>query len=382
MNQRVKSRRSIDLEVHNHMEILSNQLLIKQLELEESHSRYVDLYDHAPVGYLTLNKSGKILSINLTGAMLLKTRRSRLIEKFFVNCFTKIDQRSFEIFLQNTFAAIGKMSIDLKVGDIDDDLSYLRLESTAIQNTDMCRMMMSDISQLKKVIMLNRDLLAENRRLMKELFRIQEKERRILARELHDALSQWLTAIRAENEVIFNYCNNCEKESLVHSSAQVIKSCTDSMHQVIRGMLHRLRPILLDSLGLPDALSELRKEYSLHHARITLKFELSDNLISLGETFNINIFRLIQEGLNNAYKHAKATQIDVSLNREAIDNSAVDFLTLDIKDNGVGFDPNTFSTGFGLVGMRERVITLDGRMNINSSDNQGTEINIRLPFPK
>ena len=115
MNQRNNYRRLIDFEVHNQMEVLSNQLLIKQKELEESHNRYVDLYDHAPVGYLTLDKSGKILSINLTGALLLKAEPFALIGKLFAEYFTKIDHIAFVTYLQNAFASKGKTSIDLKI---------------------------------------------------------------------------------------------------------------------------------------------------------------------------------------------------------------------------------------------------------------------------
>ncbi|GKS69528.1 two-component system, NarL family, nitrate/nitrite sensor histidine kinase NarX/two-component system, NarL family, sensor histidine kinase UhpB [Nitrosomonas sp. PY1] len=360
------------------MQLLSNQLQLKQQELEKSRNRYVDLYDHAPVGYLTLDNNGRIFSINLTGASLLKAERHTLIGKIFSDYFANIDKQAFVAYLQKTFSSSRKTSIDLKIGNIDDVLSYVRLESTVISSKNMCRMMMSDISQLKKMINLNHDLLIENRQLMKELFRIQEKERRLLARELHDALGQWLTAIRVENEVILNHT---DKKSIIFTSAQAIKECTEKMHQVIRNMLHRLRPILLDTLGLPDALYELKKQWISHNAGTILRFELNGNLSVLGERLNINIFRLIQEGLNNAYKHADASQIDVFLSRETImDNPIAEFLLLKIKDNGKGFNFQANSTGLGLVGMRERVITLDGRMVIKSAKDLGTEITIRLPF--
>lgn len=379
MNQRSQYRRMVDFELHNQMQLLSNQLQIKQQELEKSRNRYVDLYDHAPVGYLTLDNNGKIFSINLTGASLLKAERHTLIGKFFSDYFANIDKQAFVTYLQETFSSSRKTSIDLKIGNIDDILSYVRLESTVINSKNMCRTMMSDISQLKKMVHLNSDLLAENRQLMKELFRVQEKERRVLARELHDALGQWLTAIRAENEVILNHT---DKNSIIFTSTQAIKECTEKMHQVIRTMLHRLRPILLDTLGLPDALCELKKQWISHNTGTILRLELSGNLSSLGERLNINIFRLVQEGLNNAYKHAKASQIDVFLSRETImGNSTAEFLLLKIRDNGKGFNLHANSTGLGLVGMRERVITLDGRMAIESAQNRGTEITIRLPFP-
>ncbi|WP_297325720.1 histidine kinase [Nitrosomonas sp.] len=382
MNQRNdqrsnRYRRLDDHEVRNKMELLSDQLQIQQLELEESRNRYADLYDHAPVGYLTVDQTGNILSINLTGAALLRKARPFLIGKPFTSCFLDIDHQAFHHYLQEVFNSSGNATIDLKIGDTQDPLSFIRLESTVTHDKNMCRMMMSDISQLRKMINLNRDLLNENRQLMKGLFRVQEKERRILARELHDELGQWLTAIRAESEVIFNYA---EQDSAIYTSAQTIKGCTEKMHQVIRTMLHRLRPPLLDTLGLPDALSELKKQWSSRHAQITLELKLEGKLAALDEQYNITIFRLIQEGLNNIYKHSEATWTQISLSRETIENSADDFLLLKIEDNGKGYDTNQQFTGLGLVGMRERVIALDGRMTVRSTPNEGTEINIRLPI--
>ena len=212
---------------------------------------------------------------------------------------------------------------------------------------------------------------------MKELFHIQEKERRILARELHDELGQWLTAIRAVSEVILNYI---EKDSTILTSTQAIKECTEKMHQVIRTMLHRLRPLLLDTLGLPDALLELRKQWYSYHPQTTLELKLEGELATLDEQFNITIFRLIQEGLNNIYKHSEATWAQISLTRETIENSAADFWLLKIEDNGKGYDTNQQFKGLGLVGMRERVIAMDGKLTVRSACNEGTEINIRLPI--
>jgi signal transduction histidine kinase len=359
------------------MELLTDQLQTQQLELEESRNRYADLYDHAPVGYLTIDNAGNILSINLTGAALLRKARPFLIGKPFTSCFLDIDHQAFHHYLQEVFNTSGNATIDLKIGDIQDPLSFIRLESTVTRDKDMCRMTMSDISQLRKMINLNRDLLNENRQLMKKLFHVQEKERRILACELHDELGQWLTAIRAENEVIFNYT---EQDSAIYISADSIKGCIEKMHQVIRTMLHRLRPLLLDTLGLPGALSELKKQWCSRHSQITLELKLQGELGMLGEQYNITIFRLIQEGLTNIHKHSEANWTQISLSRETNENSADDFLLLKIEDNGKGYDTNQQFTGLGLVGMRERVIALDGRMVVHSAPAEGTEINIRLPI--
>lgn len=374
-------RRLDDNEIHNKMELLYDQLQSQQLELEESHNRYADLYDYAPVGYLTVDNTGNILSINRTGTALLRKAHPFLIGKPigkpFTACFLDIDHQVFYNYLQEVFNSSSNSMIDLEIGDTNDTLSYIRLESTVTHDKNMCRMMMSDISQLKRMSNLNQDLLNENRQLMKELFRIQEKERHGLALELHDALGQWLTAIRAENEVILNHI---EKDSAILPSVQAINDCTEEMHQIIRTMLHRLRPLLLDTFGLSDALLELRKQWCSHHPKITLEFRLEGQLATLSEQINITIFRLIQEGLNNISKHSEATRCQVSVSHETIESSAADLLLINIEDNGKGYYSNQQLTGLGLLGMRERVIALDGSMTIRSAPNEGTEINIRLPI--
>jgi len=355
----------------------NRELSEAQQQLEKSHNRYANLYDYAPVGYLTLNKTGHILSINLTGATLLGNKRESLIGKPFTTCFSDIDHQAFIVYLQDIFNTTGKSRIDLKIKNADEQLSFIRLESTIMCDSSTCLMIMSDISQLKKTINLNRDLLHENRRLMKELFRIQEKERRILAFELHDELGQWLTAIRAENEVILN---NTEKDSIISISAYAIKECIQQMHEVIRSKLHKLHPVLLDTLGLSEALLDLKKQWCSHHPQTILEVKLECDLTKLSEPLGIVVFRLIQESLNNICSHSEATWAQISLCLETVKNSAVDFLLLHIEDNGKGYDINKKYSGLGLLGMRERVIAMGGTLSVRSAHNEGTEIYIRLPI--
>ncbi len=368
----------VELQIHQaELEMQNLELKEAQQQLEESRNHYADLYDYAPVGYLTLDKTGNILSINLTGASLLGKERAYLIDKPFISCFSHIDHQDFFHYLHCIFNRLCSGTFDLKVSDAQNRIRFIHLESIADIDNKTCRMTLSDISQLKKTIDNNRKLLSENRRLMKELFRIQEKERRTLACDLHDELGQWLTAIRAENEVILNCA---KKNAIITTSAQAIKDCTQKMHEVIHNMLHQLRPALLDALGLPNALLELRKKWCSHHQHIVLELKLQGELTMFGEQLNIAVFRLVQESLNNICNHSEANWAQISLVREAIENSPVDYLYLNIEDNGKGYDVNQQSTGLGLLGMRERVIAMNGTLSVRSASNEGTEINIRLPI--
>ncbi len=369
----------VELQIHQiELNMQNQELREAQQQLEDSRNHYADLYDFAPVGYLTVDKTGNIRSINLTGTILLGKNRAFLIGKPFTACFAHIDQQSFYYYLQGIFNhPREKATLDLKIRDAQNQLRFFHLESTANDDNNMCRIIMSDMSQLQETVENNCELLSENRRLMKELFRLQEKERRTLAYELHDELGQWLTAIRAENEVILNSVN---KDSIISTSAQAIKDCTQKMHDVIRSMLHQLRPTLLDALGLPNALLELRKQWCSHHAHIVLELKLVGELTMFNEPLNIAVFRLVQEGLNNICNHAEANWAKISLAHETIENSSVEYLQLNIEDNGKGYDSNQQSIGLGLLGMRERVIALNGTLSVRSAPNEGTEINIRLPI--
>ncbi len=368
----------VELQVHQtELEMQNLELKEAQQQLEESRNHYADLYDYAPVGYLTLDKTGDIRSINLTGASVLGKERAFLIGRPFIACFSHIDHQAFLQYLHDIFNNPSKATLDLKISDAQNRIRFIHLESKADADNNMCRMIISDISQLKEAIVSNLELLTENRRLMKELFRTQEKERRTLAFELHDELGQWLTAIRAENEVILN---SAENNANIILSVQAIKNCIQKMHEVIHTMLHQLRPALLDALGLHNALLELKKQWCSHHQHIVLEFKLQGEFTKLGEQLNIIVFRLVQEGLNNICSHAEATWAQISLVHETIENSPVDYLYLKIEDNGKGYDVDQPSIGLGLLGMRERVISMNGTLSVRSACSEGTEINIRLPI--
>ncbi|AEJ01983.1 PAS/PAC sensor signal transduction histidine kinase [Nitrosomonas sp. Is79A3] len=368
----------VELQIHQtELEMQNLELKEAQQQLEESRNHYADLYDYAPVGYLTVDQTGDIRSINLTGASLLGKERALLIGRQFIACFSYIDHQAFFHYLHDIFNNPNKVTLDLKIGNTQNQFRFIHLESIADYDNNLCRMILSDISQLREAIDGNRELLNENRRLMKELFRIQEKERRTLAYELHDELGQWITAIRAENEVILSHA---EKNANIAASAQAIKDCTQRMHEVIHNMLHQLRPALMDALGLPNALLELRKQWCSHHQHIVLELQLQGELTMFDEQLNIAVFRLVQESLNNICNHSEANWAQISLVREAIENSPVDYLYLNIEDNGKGYDVNQQYTGLGLLGMRERVIAMNGTLSVRSACNEGTEINIRLPI--
>ncbi|MDD2932560.1 MAG: ATP-binding protein [Methylotenera sp.] len=221
--------------------------------------------------------------------------------------------------------------------------------------------------------------LEENRQLTHLIQKHIEEERASLARELHDELGQYVTAIKTFAVGIANKAKtNSTSAGMteVASSAQIIVSAANQIYDGMHNIVRQLRPASLDNLGLAETLKDLVSSHQVQHPEIQIQLHLSGNLERIGETVSINLYRIVQESLNNALKYAKATTIAVSLIKTQDGE-----LQLAIKDNGVGMDIETVDQDkhFGLLGMRERVQALYGNFSIEAAPNQGTVISIHIP---
>jgi PAS domain S-box-containing protein len=201
-----------------------------------------------------------------------------------------------------------------------------------------------------------------------------EDERRSLARELHDELGQYVSAIKIFAANITNRTKGKNKdiEEAANSVTSAANQIYDGMHSIIR----QLRPGALDNLGLSETLKDMISNYQTQNKDINIDLSVGDKLDHLGEIININIYRIIQEAMNNCFKHAKAKNIIINLNHTKKD------LKLNFKDDGIGFDTKLLNKTkqFGLIGMQERVKALNGNISIKSVKKEGTSINISIPL--
>lgn len=486
------------------LEMQNRELREAQQRLEETRDRYAALYDFSPVGYLTLDISGLIVEINLTGAAMLGLERANIVGKPFASHLANGDTYAFSHHLRQTFQSPGNSIVELRIINHDGGVNHVRLESAVVLNEKrVCQTVMTniteqqrtvmelqqmrteqeallsaipafvfykdmnlryvavskvfadflgrstadvlgktdfelfpralaedlqrishevlesgklksdiedrltdlngnriflstvlaafynhagkvagllgvgiDISPLQKAANINKDLVRQNRTLTQNLFSIQESQRRHLARELHDELGQWLTAIQAEAQAIDSLI---AREDRIAASVQAIMESARIMHKVIRNMLRQLRPTLLDELGLADSVRELVNKWKAHHPDIGCELVLEGDLGGCEETTNITTYRIIQEALSNISRHAQADRVLVRLRREHCDESEPDFLLLSVEDNGKGFDQDR-TPGFGLLGMRERAIVANGRFSLRNNPGQGVRIDALLPL--
>ena len=207
----------------------------------------------------------------------------------------------------------------------------------------------------------------ENRRLSKRTLDIAESERRHLARELHDELGQSISAIKAVAVSLK------QKNGGDNPAAQSIIDISDHIYSVVRGMMQRLRPVVLDELGLVTAIERLVDDWNSHHENTFCALRTEGPLTGLDETVNIHLYRIVQEALTNIAKHAAATKVEIYLKR--MKNGEIELL---IRDNGKGFDALARHSGMGLAGLRERVISMNGKLSLESRPGQGVLIQINI----
>lgn len=217
--------------------------------------------------------------------------------------------------------------------------------------------------------------LNRNKLLTKKLINTEEEIRKDISRELHDEIGQNITAIRMQSSILKKL------ESSEHSQrcAEMIEHLSLNIYDTTKGILNRIRPKLLDDLDLYQAIQNLFIELDISKQGVRTKLIFENKFKhQLDHVLEITLYRLCQEGLNNALKYSQASEIGISIIIEKD-------IRLSIYDNGIGFNPDEIIDGFGLKGMKERVEILDGKFkivsnSIKNNDKQGTSIFITLPL--
>ncbi|HEY2975674.1 MAG TPA: chemotaxis protein CheB [Pyrinomonadaceae bacterium] len=209
--------------------------------------------------------------------------------------------------------------------------------------------------------------------LLGQLVSAQEDERRRFARDLHDQLGQQLTALKMKLESLKVHA---EGRKQLNAGLDELQGIVKQLDSDVDFLAWQLRPVALDDLGLPAALSNYVKQWSEHFG-IAAEFHTAN----LGQRFDprieTNLYRIAQEALNNCAKHSQCSHAEILLERR--DRHIV----LIVEDDGVGFAPGNAQEGdgqWGLLGMRERASLLDGTIEIESAPQAGTTIYIRVPL--
>jgi len=207
---------------------------------------------------------------------------------------------------------------------------------------------------------------------------IREEERTDLAREIHDDLGQILIALKIDLGLMRQKVLKLVDSKLldvISSNFDNLFGLVDNTIKTTRRIMTGLRPEVLELLGLVEATKLYTNDFQERH-KISCKFECSISKLEINLQQSVALYRILQEGLSNVARHAKATEVKVELSIQA------NKLLMEIKDNGVGFDElhKGRSDSYGMIGMKERVFLLEGELFITSKPDNGTTVRIEMPY--
>jgi glucose-6-phosphate-specific signal transduction histidine kinase len=221
--------------------------------------------------------------------------------------------------------------------------------------------------------------LADNRRLAQQYVELQESERKVLARELHDELGQYLNVIKLDAVGIRD--DGQASPVATHRRASTIVENCNHIHGSLAVLIRELRPTGLDELGLAAALEHCVETWRPRLPGVSLRLAIAGDFGALPESITVTLFRLVQEALTNVAKHAAARNVDVRLERAGARGADDDRVEVAVADDGVGACAGVPTRGLGLIGMRERVMALQGKLVFSGSPGRGFELAARIPVP-
>ncbi|WP_404329921.1 sensor histidine kinase [Mesobacillus maritimus] len=230
--------------------------------------------------------------------------------------------------------------------------------------------MMSDIRQMGEAL----ETAKQKQDFGLKIIEAQEEERKRLSREIHDGPAQMLANVMMRSDLIEKIYKERSGEEAI-AEIRDLKVIVRSALYEVRRIIYDLRPMALDDLGLVPTLKKYLVTTEEYHKTVKIHFCHSCEVNRLPAKYEVALFRLIQESVQNALKHAKASIINVELDITKV------MAKVTIKDDGQGFDLNqTKMQSFGILGMKERVDLLDGEIFIDSAIGNGTKVVIHVPL--
>jgi two-component system, NarL family, sensor histidine kinase UhpB len=199
-----------------------------------------------------------------------------------------------------------------------------------------------------------------------------EEERRLIAHELHDEFGQSVTAIRSLAQAIATQTGG--RDPATGDVARLISDEAGRLYDAMHGLIPRLAPLSLDTLGLAATLESLVRDWQRRHPSIALSLR-QELPIELGPSITLAIYRVVQEGLINALRHAQASRVDIVVQSDA------QRIIATVTDDGVGLPADWTRPGhFGLRGLTDRVRQLGGTFNIGEHEGRGVRLIADIPL--
>ncbi len=330
--------------------------------LRKSEKKYRDLVDTAIVGIIQTTLDGEILFVNRALASIagFHTPEEMIAEGALPRYKYPRDREEW----------IEKLREDRRVDNFEAE--FLKrgggtgwgLMSSTLEG-DVITTITVDITERKMV----EDQL---RKLSGHLRRVREDERTQIAREVHDELGQTLTALKMDMAWLKKRMDKGQRP--IHKKINAMAKLVEREIEVVKELSARLRPGMLDDLGLAAAIEWQAEEFQ-KRTGIPCKLTIDPEDLVLDRDLSTAIFRIFQEALTNVTRHARATKVRASLKGES---ASVELI---IEDNGVGIREDQMSEpqSFGIIGMRERVHSWGGEITIRGRHGKGTKVTVKVP---
>lgn len=217
------------------------------------------------------------------------------------------------------------------------------------------------------------ETLLEERREMAHLVEQRvEEERRLIAHELHDEFGQSVTAIRSLAVAIAAQAG--AQQPAIDEAARLISDEAGRLYDAMHGLIPRLTPLSLDTLGLAETLENLLSDWQRRYPSValTVRYDLP---LALGPSVTLTIYRVVQEGLINALRHAQASHVDINV------QAAAQSIVVTVIDDGVGLPQDWSRPGhFGLRGLAQRVGHLNGTLHVENREPRGVALTAEIPL--
>lgn len=346
-----------------------------QLDLRISEQRFRGVFENANTGMVVADQSGRVVHFNEAFSQMLGHDADVLRQMHFADFYVPAE-RSAENPLADEILKTPQeryrierrwVASDGRHVWVDLYISTIRDESGAIVNFIA---VIGDITERKKSAL----ALGESKRKLRALAAYQEElleqERKHIAGEVHDEMGQLMTALKMDLSLMrLRFGENPQLLGMIDE----MRSLVDRTINVVRQVASNLRPAVLDH-GLAPAIEWLAADFS-KRGTIRCRLDVSGSFV-LPELQSTAVFRVVQESLTNVTRHSQAREVVISL------HSSGQQLQVVVRDDGIGFDTAAVSKGrgFGLFGMRERLLALGGRLRIASAPGQGTTVIIKLPL--
>jgi len=343
-----------------------------EVALRESEERYRELFENARDAIYVHDLEGNYTRVNRATETLTGYKREEIVGHNFAE-FVPVEQ--FRYVRQSLYAKVaeqGETTYEIDVLAKDGRRVPVEVRSQAMYENGVMVGVQSTARDITE-----RKLAQEGLKMFsRQLIEAQEDERRRIARELHDQVGQILTAIKMN---LHNVQQASQASEVCHIKDNI--EAVDQALRLVRDLSVELRPPVLDDFGLVTALHWFVDRYK---KRTGLDVNVVINMPDENERFSRDLetacFRIAQEALTNIVRHAQANQALLRLVRDA------NVLLLSVKDNGVGFDPESLrkraprAATLGLISMQERAHAAGGTIEINSAISQGTEVRLMLPL--